>query len=276
MRRGCLVGISLLVLLALAAGAQEDSASISGTIGGEATLLPDVATSFSLDLSFAFADFTLTSKTGIAIGAPLTGTQVFEFEWEWLTLGSELDLTLTPPAMDGMNVYVKARVFDTALGREEPTLGLTGDLAVIVDILPAPAETLATFDLTAKIGPFTATSETAVAFVPFDVQSQVFSGKWSFLEATLGKGEGAPTLSGDLGTSVTVLPDVAADLGFTFSLASAGTSITSETTFDLIPFGFASQTITLKIGFDGLLLYTWGTFTTAGLEAGIGFSFDFL
>ncbi len=202
-----------LLVVALAVGAQEDSISISGTFGGEATFLPAFESRLWLDLSITFANLTLISETNFTLVPTLTGAQVFklEYAWEWLTLGSELDLGLVPPAFQSLSLYAQASIIDTTLGEKEPSLNLVADLGVVTEILPA-FSVVATLDLAVEIGPLAASSSTELDFIPLFFQSQEFEAKLQFLNVAIGEGEGAPTITGELGTTLTVLPSIASDI----------------------------------------------------------------
>jgi len=268
-----------LFVVALAVGAQEDSISISGTFGGEATFLPAFESTLWLDLSITFANLTLTSETDFTIVPTLTGTQVFklEYAWEWLTLGSELDLGLVPPAFQSLSLYAEASIIDTTLGENEPSLDLVADLGVVTEILPTFSG-VATLDLEAEIGPLAASSFTEFDFISFLVQLQEFEAKLQFLNVAIGEEEGALAITGELGTALTVLPSLASDIWLNVSLALNDLTFTSETTFGLVPSpsGFTSQSFKIEAVFNALSLYVWTSFTPALMEAGLGFTYAFL
>jgi len=268
-----------LFVVALAVGAQEDSISISGTFGGEATFLPAFESTLWLDLSITFANLTLTSETDFTIVPTLTGTQVFklEYAWEWLTLGSELDLGLVPPAFQSLSLYAEASIIDTTLGENEPSLDLVADLGVVTEILPTFSG-VATLDLEAEIGPLAASSFTEFDFISFLVQLQEFEAKLQFLNVAIGEEEGALAITGELGTALTVIPSLASDIWLNVSLALNDLTFTSETTFGLVPSpsGFTSQSFKIEAVFNALSLYVWTSFTPALMEAGLGFTYAFL
>ena len=286
--------------------AKEDSIDIGVTFGGEVTLLPDLESIFWLDLSFAFAGFTIASETDLTLVPTTTATQVFrmEYEWQWLTIGSKVNLELVPPVFQSLSVYADLSILDMTLGENDPTLALAADLGVEAILLPVFTGGTLTFDLTAGIGPLTVKSSTELGFAPFAFQAQGFEGKLSFLESTLEEWDGAPTLSGALEATLTVLPTVSSNLGLDFSFAFGaltatsetefeflplgtgtqlftlsytleGIALTSITTFDLAPYGFDSQKLKIELTFDTLSFYGWGTFTLTGLETGVGFTYVF-
>jgi len=267
-----------LFVVALAVGAQEDSISISGTFGGEATFLPAFESTLWLDLSITFANLTLISETDFTIVPTLTGTQVFklEYAWEWLTLGSELDLGLVPPAFQSLSLYAEASIIDMTLGESEPSLDLVADLGVVTEVLPTFSG-VATLDLEAEIGPLAASSSTEFDFISFLVQLQEFEAKLQFLNVAIGEEEGALAITGELGTALTVLPSLASDIWLNVSLALNDLTFTSETTFGLVPSpsGFTSQSFKIEAVFNALSLYVWTSFTPALMEAGLGFTYDF-
>jgi len=280
MRHAYLLVVFLFALfvVALAVGAQEDSISISGTFGGEATFLPAFESTLWLDLSITFANLTLTSETDFTIVPTLTGTQVFklEYAWEWLTLGSELDLGLVPPAFQSLSLYAEASIIDTTLGESEPSLDLVADLGVVTEVLPTFSG-VATLDLEAEIGPLAASSSTEFDFISFLVQLQEFEAKLQFLNVAIGEEEGALAITGELGTALTVLPSLASDIWLNVSLALNDLTFTSETTFGLVPSpsGFTSQSFKIEAVFNVLSLYVWTSFTPALMEAGLGFTYAF-
>lgn len=265
-----------LFVVALAIGAQEDSISISGTFGGEATFLPAFESTLWLDLSITFANLTLTSETNFTLVPAVTGVQVFklEYAWEWLTLGSELDLTLIPPAFQSLSLYAEASIIDTTLGEKEPSLSLVANMGVVTEILPAFSG-VATLDLEAEIGPLAASSYTEFDFISFLVQLQEFEAKLQFLNVAIGEEEGALAITGELGTALTVLPSLASDIWLNVSLALNDLTFTSETTFGLIPSGFTSQLFEIEAVFNALSLYVWTSLTPALMEVGVGFTYDF-
>jgi hypothetical protein len=215
------------------------------------------------------------SQTYFTVAPGVTGTQVFkvEYAWDFLTLGSELDLGLVPPAFQSLSLYAEANLFDTTIGEGDFAPSLTADLDIVTVILPAFSGT-ATFDLETQIGPLAASSTTKLDLVPFAFQSQEFEVELDFLDATFGE-EGAVALVGSLGTDIIALPAFSSDLWLNLSLALGDLTFTSVTTFGLVPYGFTSQQFRVDVAFDALSLYGWGTLTPAGLDAGIGFRYDF-
>lgn len=306
MKRFFILAVALLVTFSvvLAVGAEEDSVAISGTLKGEAEFLPSFANWYSLDLTLTFSGFKAISQTYFTIAPGVNGTQVFkvEYAWDFLTLGSELDLGLVPPAFQSLSLYAEANLFDTTIGEGDFAPSLTADLDIVMVILPAFSG-IATFDLETQIGPLAASSTTRLDLVPFAFQSQEFEVELDFLDMTFG-GEGAGTLVGSLGTDITVLPAFSSDLWlklslalgdltvisrtefelvpagtgtqrFTLTYALDGVTFTSVTTFGLVPYGFTSQQFRVDVAFDAITLYGWGILTPAGLDAGIGFRYDF-
>ena len=277
MKRFFILAVALLAMFSvvLTVGAQEDSVTISGTLKGEAEFLPSFANWYSLDLTLTFSGLKAISQTYFTIAPGVTGTQVFKVEYAWgfLTLGSELDLGLVPPAFQSLSLYAEANLFDTTIGGGDFAPSLTADLDIVTVILHAFSGT-ATFDLETQVGPLAASSNTKLDLVPFAFQSQEFGVELNFLNATFGE-EGAVALVGSLGTDITVLPAFSSDLWLKLSLALDGVTFTSVTTFGLVPYGFTSQQFRVDVAFDALSLYGWGTLTSAGLDAGIGFRYDF-
>jgi len=277
MKRFFILAVALLAMfsVALAVGAEENSVTLSGTLKGEAEFLPSFANWYGLDLTLTFSGLKAISQTYFTLAPGVTGTQVFKVEYAWgfLTLGSELDLGLVPPAFQSLSLYAEANLLDTTIGEGDFAPSLTADLDLVMVILPAFSGT-ATFDLETQVGPLAASSTTKLDLVPFAFQSQEFEVELDFLDATFGK-EGAVALVGSLGTDITVLPAFSSDLWLNLSLALGDLTFTSVTTFGLVPYGFTSQQFRVDVAFDALSLYGWGTLTSAGLDAGIGFRYDF-
>jgi hypothetical protein len=277
MKRFFILAVALLAMFSvvLMVGAQEDSVTISGTLKGEAEFLPSFANWYGLDLTLTFSGLKVISQTYFTIAPGVTGTQVFkvEYAWDFLTLGSELDLGLVPPAFQSLSLYAEANLFDTTIGEGDFAPSLTADLDIVTVILPAFSGT-ATFDLETQIGPLAASSTTKLDLVPVAFQSQEFEVELDFLDATFGE-EGAVALVGSLGTDIIALPAFSSDLWLNLSLALGDLTFTSVTTFGLVPYGFTSQQFRVDVAFDALSLYGWGTLTPAGLDAGIGFRYDF-
>jgi len=259
MKRFFILAVALLAMFSvvLMVGAQEDSVTISGTLKGEAEFLPSFANWYGLDLTLTFSGLKVISQTYFTIAPGVTGTQVFkvEYAWDFLTLGSELDLGLVPPAFQSLSLYAEANFFDTTIGEGDFAPSLTADLDLVMVILPS--------------------STTKLDLVPVAFQSQEFEVELDFLDMTFG-GEGAVALVGSLGTDITALPAFSSDLWLKLSLALDGVTFTSVTTFGLVPYGFTSQQFRVDVAFDVLSFYGWGTLTSAGLDAaGIGFRYDF-
>jgi len=277
MKRFFILAVALLAMFSvvLAVGAEENSVTLSGTLKGEAEFLPSFANWYGLDLTLTFSGLKVISQTYFTLAPGVTGTQVFKVEYAWgfLTLGSELDLGLVPPAFQSLSLYAEANLLDTTIGEGDFAPSLTADLDLVMVILPAFSGT-ATFDLETQVGPLAASSTTKLDLVPFAFQSQEFEVELDFLDATFGK-EGAVALVGSLGTDITVLPAFSSDLWLNLSLALGDLTFTSVTTFGLVPYGFTSQQFRVDVAFDALSLYGWGTLTSAGLDAGIGFRYDF-
>ena len=277
MKRFFILAVALLAMFSvvLAVGAEENSVTLSGTLKGEAEFLPSFANWYGLDLTLTFSGLKVISQTYFTLAPGVTGTQVFKVEYAWgfLTLGSELDLGLVPPAFQSLSLYAEANLLDTTIGEGDFAPSLTADLDLVMVILPAFSGT-ATFDLETQVGPLAASSTTKLDLVPFAFQSQEFEVELDFLNATFGK-EGAVALVGSLGTDITVLPAFSSDLWLNLSLALGDLTFTSVTTFGLVPYGFTSQQLMVDVAFDALSLYGWGTLTSAGLDAGIGFWYDF-
>jgi len=277
MKRFFILAVALLAMFSvvLAVGAEENSVTLSGTLKGEAEFLPSFANWYGLDLTLTFSGLKAISQTYFTLAPGVTGTQVFKVEYAWgfLTLGSELDLGLVPPAFQSLSLYAEANLLDTTIGEGDFAPSLTADLDLVMVILPAFSGT-ATFDLETQVGPLAASSTTKLDLVPFAFQSQEFEVELDFLDATFGK-EGAVALVGSLGTDITVLPAFSSDLWLNLSLALGDLTFTSVTTFGLVPYGFTSQQLMVDVAFDALSLYGWGTLTSAGLDAGIGFRYDF-
>ncbi len=105
----------------------------------------------------------------------------------------------------------------------------------------------------------------------------VFSSASIYGEATLFDAPlNGVSFSGGLGASATIYPTLTDDVWFDLSLQVDGFSISSETTFSLIPFGLSQQRFDLGYAFDGLAIYLWGALSaTWELSGGLGFTISF-
>lgn len=259
-----LIFVLLVTAAATGLAEQEEQITITGTFSGEATILPEFGSRVSLNLSFGYADFSLTSITGLRIIPGISGTQSFrlEYQHDLFTLGTRLNLALIPPAFQSLHAYAKACIFSVTLADE--AFSLDANLRVDTTVLPAFSGT-STLTMIAVTGPLTARSITRIGLPPaaVEIQLQRFTGEWDFLETTLGEGDGAPTLTGDLGATYTIIPaPFAGNLWFRLSLAQGGITATSRTELELAPAFMESvtQRITIRYTLEGVTLISTTNF----------------
>ncbi len=121
-------------------------------------------------------------------------------------------------------------------------------------------------------------SNLSVGIFPFPpvFSSASIYGEATLFDAPLGDTPNGASFSGGLGASATVYPSLTDDVWFDLSLQVDGFSISSETTFSLMPFGFSEQRFDLGYGFDSLSVYIWAALSaTWELSGGLGFYFSF-
>ena len=200
-----------------------------------------------------------------------------------------------------------------AVGAQQDSTGLSGELGSEATVYPYFADT-SWFSLSFNFASFTVSSTTSLSLVQtgpetyaspisivqafglayawnwFTLGSNLYMGIYPFppafssaniyskatlFDIPLGN---PSSFSGGIGVSATVYPSVAADdVWFDLSLVLDAFSVTSETTFSLMPFGFSEQRIDLGFAFDGFSIYVWGALSGAALDpsGGIGFWYGF-
>lgn len=181
---------------------------------------------------------------------------MLEYRRDPFTLGTRLNLTLLPPAFRSLQAYARAQIFSLTLADE--ALTLAANLRVDTTVLPAFSGT-STLTMIATASPLTARSITRVGLPPaaVEIQLQRFKGEWDFLKTTFGAGEGASTLTGDLGATYTIIPEPpAGSLWFRLSLARGDITITSRTNLEMAPvlMGSGTQQITIRYALEGVTL----------------------
>ena len=122
---------------------------------------------------------------------------------------------------------------------------------------------------------FTLGSNLYMGIYPFPptFSSATIYSKATLFDVALGN---PSSFSGGIGVSATVYPTVTDDVWFDLSLVLDGFSVSSETTFSLMPFGFSQQRFDLGYGFDGLSVYVWVALSnTWDPSGGLGFYFSF-
>ena len=299
----CFIALTVL-MLGVGATAQDDAVSFCGTFSGSANFLPSVSSSFGLDLTLGFSNFTAMSSTSLVLIPTFSATQSFTLEYalDALTFGSEVAFGVVPLAFQTWDIYTKLDFPTTTFGdgTTAPTFG--GYLKADAVILPAFSAT-GTLYMTASVGPLSASSTSIFGFVPPSFQTQKFAVTIDFLSTTFGE-TGTSSANGELGAYIDVLPALATTVWLDLSVAlsdftaesytsigiiptGAGTQVctltyslesvtlTSKTTFILIPFAFSSEYLKIGVVYKDLSIYGWGQFATSGVSAGVGFSYDF-
>ena len=181
-------------------------------------------------------------------------------------LGGTVAVDVYPFAFAGFDLYADVGLLDVA----QDGLELSADAGLASEIYPVFGNTLS-LDVDASYGIFSVWSDLDLAVPGFGV-SVLFGGEVRVLDLDLDGG----SLTADLGASAFVVPAIDAWLWFDVEFGLGGVTVTSETDFALTPFGLTEQRIEIEIGFDGLSIYAWGSFTGAGdLSAGIGATYDF-
>lgn len=175
MRRLCLILIALFLLFAMTAGvgAQEDSVSLSATLGSEATLYPYFADYSWVSLSLDYFGFTMSSTTGLSYASPFSVSQIFglAYTWNWLTLGSKLYMGVIPLpiVISSVIIYTQLTMFDIALGNPS---SFSGGLGASATVYPTVAANEAWFDLSLQVDGFSIASKTTFALMPFGFSQQ--------------------------------------------------------------------------------------------------------
>ena len=267
-RRGVVLLLSLVVAAAGFGGWSAEDGGLSGTVGVEAAFLPGFSTDVWLDLDWQVDGWSFGSLAEVSVfpgfGVSWTGSVGYSFGR--VDLGGTVAVDVYPFAFAGFDLYADVGLLDVAQDGFE----LSADAGLASEIYPVFGNTLS-LDVDASYGIFSVWSDLDVAVPGFGV-SVLFGGEVRVLDLDLDGG----SLTADLGASAFVVPAIDAWLWFDVEFGLGGVTVTSETDFALTPFGLTEQRIEIEIGFDGLSIYAWGSFTGAGdLSAGIGATYDF-
>lgn len=264
--------LSILLAIGTLAYAQNDSMAISGTIGGEVSILPTFGVSTSLNLSLSLADLTFESKTAFDLYPALGGTEDLSMEYAWnaLTIGTGFGFALIPPGLDSVDIYADARVFD--LTSDDGGMEFTGELRAEIGIFPNFSGTL-TGTLSADIGIISLNSVTTVDLSPLGFSGQKFTAALTFLDATLG--DGGPALNGELTGDFTLYPAFSGSTWLSLSASLNGMTVVSKTTFGIAPFAFSSQYFKADFELTPFSFYASVTLTSGSPQAGVGISYSF-
>jgi hypothetical protein len=257
-----MVRVKVVLLLFLAGaisgfcGLAAESNGLSGTIGAEATFLPEFSTYAWFDLDW--------DVDGWSIGnlAEITAFPGFAVNWT----GNTVMVDVYPFAFGGFDVYAEVGLFDIAQGEFE----VSADAGLFSEIYPTFGNTLS-LDVDASYGIFSLWGEFDLDIPGFGL-SVLMGGEARVLDLDLNNG----SLTADLGASTFVVPAVDASMWLDVVLTLGGVTVTAETDFTLTPFGLTQQWLEAEIGFDTAAIYVWIEFTGAGdLSAGIGGTYDF-
>jgi hypothetical protein len=140
----------------------------------------------------------------------------------------------------------------------------------------SPISVSQAFGLAYTLNWFTVGSKLSTGIYPSAFSSLVATiySKLKLFDVPLGN---PSTFSGGIGVQATVYPTVTDDVWLDLSLVLDAFSITSKTTFTLMPVGFSEQRIDLGLAFDGFSIYVWGALSGATFDpsAGAGFFYGF-
>jgi len=266
------IALSVLLTIGTLAYAQNDSMTISGTIGGEVAILPTFGVSTTLDLSLSLADLTFESKTTFDIYPALGGTENLSVEhaWNTLTIGTGFGFSRIPPGLDSVDAYADARVFDLTTG--DGGMEFAGALRAEIGIFPNFSGSL-TGTLSADIGIISLSSVTTVDLLPLGFSAQEFTAALTFLDATLG--DDGPASSGKLTGDFTLYPAFSGSTWLSLSASLDGTTFESKTTFGIAPFAFSSQYFKASFDLTPFSFYVSAILTTGSPQAEAGFSYAF-
>ncbi len=270
--RFLVIALSILFVVGLLANAQNGSMSLSGTIGGKVTILPTFGVASSLSLSVSYAGFKLGSMTNLNLFPTVGGNEVLsaEYSFEMLTLGSSFHFDLVPPGLDSIDAYASADLF--SFKSDDGLMSFSGESKLGIGIVPSFSTNLAGTLLFA-VGPLSFKSVTTIDPLPFKFSSQQLLVTLDFLDTTVGKS--GPTLSGVVGTNLTLYPSFSGNTWLKLAASLNGITFTSKTTFALAPFGFSSQYMKAAFDIDPFSLYISATLTTGSPQAEAGISYSF-
>ena len=249
------IGLCILFTAGGVASAQSNATSLTGTIGGQVTILPTFKVSTSLNLLFSFANLAWVSKSYFNLYPALSGAERLSAEYAWgkLTVGSAINFGLTPPSFGSLKAYVKASVFDTALHSGNR---FRFSLYLDTNLLPSFAANL-TGIFNASISSLSLTSTTKFSLSPFSFQSEKFTVHLSLFHTRIEKSN--LTLTGSLGGNFTILPSFTGTTWLNFSTNLKGITFKGTTMFDLVSREFTTQTLKITIHMNSL--YFGGTTT---------------
>ena len=263
------------VLLLFLAGAVVGFSSLadepngfSGTVGIEAAFLLGFSTDLWLDLDWDVDGLSVGALTEIsafpvfAVGETMT----VGYSFGPVDLGATVMIDVYPFAFGFFDLHAGVTLLDLA----QDGVAFSADLGLVSEIFPTFGSTLS-LDLDASYGVFSLWGDFDLDIPGFGT-SVLVGGEVRILNVELDSGG----LTTDLGASAFVVPAVDAQMWVDMALALGAVTVTSETDFTLTPFGLTQQRFEIEIGFDGLSIYVWMSFTGAGdLVTVIGGTYDF-
>ncbi len=269
-----MVRVRVVLLLFLAGvvvgfgGLADESNGFSGTVGAEATFLPAFSSDVWLDLDWNVDGFSICSLTEVAVfpGFAVGETMTVGYSFGPADLGAIVMIDVYPFAFGGFDLNAGVGLLDIA----QDGVAFSVDVGLYSEIYPTFGSTLS-LDVDASYGVFSLWGDFDLGIPGFGV-SVLIGGEVRLLDLDLDNGG----LTADLGASTFVVPAVDAQMWLDMALTLGAVTVTSETDFDLTPFGLTQQRFEVEIGFDGLSINVWASFTGAGdLSAGIGGTYDF-
>jgi len=261
--------VLLLLLWGVAAGfggSAAESDGLSGTIGAEAMFLPGFSTDVWLDLDWDVDGFSIGSLTEVTVFPGFTATETLAVGYSFgpVDLRGTVTVDVYPFAFGGFDLYAGVGLI------AQDGVAISADVSLFSEIYPTFGGTLS-LDVDASYGIFSLWGDFDLDIPGFEV-SVLIGGEARVFDLDLDNGG----LTADLGASTLVVPAVDAQMWLDMVLTLGAVTVTSETGFALTPFGLTEQRFEVEIGFDGLSVYAWGSFTGAGdLSAGIGGTYDF-
>ena len=266
------VKVVLLLSLAVVAGGfgglAAETGGLSGTVGAEAAFLPGFSTDVWLDLDWNVGGFNIGSLTEVTVlpGFNVGETLAVDHSLGPVDLGGTVMIDVYPFAFGGLDFYAGVGLFDVAQG----VLAISADATLLSEVYPALNATLS-LDVDASYGILSLWADFDLGIPGFGA-SVLIGGEIRAFDLDLDNGG----LTADLGVSAFVVPAVDAWFWFDMALELGAVTVTAQTDFNLTPFGLTEQRFEVEVGFDGLSVYAWGSFTGAGdLSAGIGGTYDF-
>ena len=265
------VKVVLLLFLAGAVvgfgGLADEPDGFSGTVGIEAAFVLGFSTDLWIDLDWDVDGLSVGALTEISVFPVFAvgETMTVEYSFGPANLGATVMIDVYPFAFGGFDLHAGVTLLDIA----QDGVAFSADLGLVSEILPTFGSTLS-LDVDASYGVFSLWGDFDLDIPGFGT-SVLVGGEVRILNVELENGG----LTTDLGASSFVVPTVDAQMWLDMALALGAVTVTSETDLTLTPFGLTQQRFEIEIGFDGLSVYVWTSFTGAGdLFTVIGGTYD--